>query len=185
MNILDMLRRLRRKYYIWIYGLKNVHPEFLATKGLSGVSKDVRAGAYAYIGPGCIIYPKVVVGNYTMLANDVFVVGDDHNYRNPGVPLVFSGREKLKPTIIGDDVWIGARSIIMTGVKIGNGVIVAAGSVVTKDLAPYGVYGGVPARLIRSRFTETEIKFHEAMLCESPMEVKQKGRLMSSKEFVD
>lgn len=70
----------------------------------------------------------------------------------------------MRQTIIGDDVWIGAYTIIMTGVTIGNGVIVAAGSVVTKNLIPYGIYGGTPAQLIKMRFSEDEIKIHESML---------------------
>ena len=77
---------------------------------------------------------------------------------------MFSGRDVLKPTYIGDDVWIGKHSVIMTGVKIGNGAIVAAGSVVTKDVEPYTIVGGVPAKFIKMRFTDEEIKLHEAML---------------------
>lgn len=92
------------------------------------------------------------IGKYTMLANDVKIIGGDHYYKRVGVPIIFSGRAELHPTVIGDDVWIGAYSIIMAGVTIGNGAIIAAGSVVTKDLEPYGIYGGIPAKLIKMRF---------------------------------
>jgi len=62
-------------------------------------------------------------------------------------------------TIVGNDVWIGSGVIVRDGVLIGDGVIVGAGAVVTKDLAPYGIYGGVPARLIRWRFEPRQIAF--------------------------
>lgn len=130
----------------------------------STISRDIEAGAYSFIGPGSSIYPKVHIGKLTMLAGKVTIVGGDHNYRKPGLPTVFSGRDKLEPTYIGDDVWIGTHTIIMTGVRIGNGAIVAAGSVVTKDVEPYTIVGGVPAKFIKMRFTEDEIKQHEQML---------------------
>ena len=130
----------------------------------SSVSRDIEAGAYTFIGPGCSIYPKVHIGKLSMLAGKVTIVGGDHYYRNVNLPTVFSGRDELRPTYIGDDVWIGTHTIIMTGVKIGNGAIVAAGSVVTKDVAPYTIVGGVPAKFIKMRFTEEEIKRHELML---------------------
>ena len=66
--------------------------------------------------------------------------------------------------IIEDDVWIGYGSIIMSGVKIGKGSIVAAGSVVTKDVIPYAIVGGNPARLIKMRFKEKEQLKHESIL---------------------
>lgn len=130
----------------------------------SSVSRDIEAGAYTFIGPGCSIYPKVHIGKLSMLAGKVTIVGGDHYYRNVNLPTVFSGRDELRPTYIGDDVWIGTHTIIMTGVKIGNGAIVAAGSVVTKDVEPYTIVGGVPAKFIKMRFTEEEIKRHELML---------------------
>lgn len=66
--------------------------------------------------------------------------------------------------IIEDDVWIASRAIILKGVHIGRGSVVAAGAVVTKDVAPYSVVGGVPARFIKYRFTAEEILRHEKEL---------------------
>lgn len=165
-KIVDFLRILKRQFYIRKYQLKYVDRTFIACKNCH-ISKDFIAGAYSYVGPGCSIYPRVKIGKYTMIANDVRILGGDHYYKKVGIPIIFAGRSEIRQTIIEDDVWIGASSIIMTGVTIGNGVIVAAGSVVTKNLMPYGIYGGVPAQLIKMRFTEDEIKIHESMLQKS------------------
>ena len=128
------------------------------------ISKDLEAKEYSYIGPRCIIYPKVKIGKYSMLANEVQIIGGDHVYNNPNLPIIFSGRETIKSTEIGDDCWIGARCTILVGVKIGNGAIVAAGSVVTKDIEPYTINAGIPAKKIKMRFTEKDIAIHKEML---------------------
>lgn len=181
MNIKDFLRFIKRKVLIKYYRLRNVHPTFLATFGLSQVSNDIKAGAYCYIGPNCIIYPQVSVGDFTLIANDVNIIGGDHNYKLPGKPIVFSGRENLKPTYIGKDCWIGAKSIILTGVRIGDGVIVAAGSVVTKDLDSYGVYAGVPAKKIKDRFqSQKELLLHQEMLSKPLAEITSKKLELAS-----
>lgn len=165
MDIITVLKKFKRKFLIKRYGLRNVHPTFLATFGLKKVSKDLTAGAYSYVGPNCCIYPRTIIGKFTLLANDVMIIGGDHNFKEVGIPLLFAGREFKKNTVIGDDVWIGARSIIMCGVNIGNGAIIAAGAVVTKDIPPYEIWGGVPATRIGMRFnTKEKIMMHENML---------------------
>lgn len=165
-NLGRFLRQIKRRMLIRYYGLKFVHNTFFATFGLKQVAKDVHCGRYSYIGPNSIIYPKVTIGDFTMIANNVSIIGSDHNFKTVGVPIIFNGREELKPTIIGKDCWIGAHSIIMAGVRIGDGVIVAAGSVVTKDLEEYGVYAGTPAKRIKDRFNSAaEIEIHKEMLC--------------------
>src|SRR5690606_28223216 len=148
-------KQIIRKYYRNIkmyflrkkYKLKNVHPTFYIS-GKSKISSDLVAGAYSFIAGRCTIYSQVVIGRYTMLAPEVKIIGEDHNFHLPDRPMIFSGRPNQTQTIIGDDVWIGSRSIIMKGVKIGDGVIVAANSVVTKDVPSYAIVGGVPAKLI-------------------------------------
>lgn len=67
--------------------------------------------------------------------------------------------EDINPVTIGHDVWIGANAIIMDGVTIGDGSIIAAGCIVTKDVEPYSIVGGVPGRLIRKRFNDEQIAF--------------------------
>jgi acetyltransferase-like isoleucine patch superfamily enzyme len=157
-------RKIRMFFIIKIKRLKNVHSTFYIG-GRSYVSSDLVADCYTYIGPNCIIYPKVHIGAYSMLANNVSIIGDDHNYDNIGLPIIFSGRQKIKKTFIGKDVWIGAHSIIKTGVKIGDGAIIAAGSVVTKDIEPFTINGGVPSKKIKPRFKNNEdVETHKQML---------------------
>ena len=85
-----------------------------------------------------------------------------------GVPLCFSGRAGLHETqtVIEDDAWIGHGAILMSGVRIGRGAIVAAGSVVTKDVPRYAIVGGVPAKVIRYRFNEEQQREHDRVLDE-------------------
>ena len=141
MKFLDIARSVKAFYYRKKYKLRNVH-RTVYYGGDSIISKDLKAHEFVYIGPGCIIYPKVEIGAFTMLANEVQIVGGDHRFDKPGCPMVYSGRGTIKNTIIGKDCWLGSRSTIMAGVSIGDGSIVAAGSVVTKDVPPYTIVGG-------------------------------------------
>ncbi|NDP27136.1 MAG: antibiotic acetyltransferase [Flavobacterium sp.] len=147
-----------------IYGLNSVDKTFYI-QGKSIIAKDLHAGCFVNLAPGCLIYPKVFIGDYTMLATQVMIIGGDHKFNIPGRPMMFSGRSELKETYIGKDVWIGAKSIIFTGVSIGDGSIIAAGSLVTKDIEPYSIVGGVPARIIKYRFENQEdINKHKEMI---------------------
>ncbi len=170
------LRVAKRRYYIRKYGLKFVDETFIASPRCR-ISKDLRAAEYSYVGPGSTVYPKVSIGKYSMVANDVHILGGDHYFGRVDAPIIFSGRAELKPTVIGDDVWIGAYSIIMCGVTIGNGAIIAAGSVISKDVAPYTIVGGVN-KVIKKRFeSQEDIELHEQMLSlpysSLPQEIRQ------------
>ncbi len=156
-------RTLKMKRYRFKYKLKHVHKTFFMS-GPSYVSSDLIAHEYVFIGSGCIIPPNVTIGKYTMLAPRVSILGGDHVFENPTIPIIFSGRPKMPKTFIGEDVWIGSNVLIMAGITIGNGAIVAAGSVVTKDVPSYAIFGGNAAKLIKMRFTEDEIKEHQEML---------------------
>lgn len=161
-RFLIMLYRRKR------YGLKFVDQSFFwSGKGM--ISKDLRAGKYTFVSDECRIGPKVIMGNYVMFGPRVSVTGSDHRFDLVGVPIIFSGRPALDETHIEDDVWIGHSSIIMSGVTIGRGSIIAAHSVVTKDVPPYSIYGGVPAKKIKDRFTSIDdIRLHDQMLNDMP-----------------
>jgi acetyltransferase-like isoleucine patch superfamily enzyme len=128
--------------------------------------RKIIIGSYCYIGRDSQIETDCVIGDYVIMGNKVGIVGRyDHHYQQTGVPVriasairdesyQWKGLESL--TRIGNDVWIGYGSVIMGGVTIGHGAIIAAGSVVVKDVEPYCIYGGVPARKIKGRFDSQE-----------------------------
>ena len=119
----------------------------------------VKVGHFAYLGSGThIIYPTII-GDLCMVAQDTHFIGNDHGFAVPGTPMRISNlweESQRKITFVELEAWIGQRSIILAGIKIGRGAIVAAGSVVTKDVAPYTVVGGVPAKFIKNRFRNQE-----------------------------
>lgn len=105
---------------------------------------------------------RLSIGNYVSIAPNVyFILGGNHLYTNfstfpYNVFILGKKNEALTkgPIIVGDDVWIGTGSIILSGVRLGQGAIVAAGSVVTKDVPNYAIVGGNPATVIKYRFNE-------------------------------
>lgn len=108
---------------------------------------------------------KLIIGNYCSIAPEtIFVLGGEHKYTTIST-YPFGTMYGLKqnessvkgPIILEDDVWIGFRSTIMSGVTLGKGCIVAAGAVVTKDVPPYAIVGGCPAKVIKYRFSEEMI----------------------------
>ena len=150
-------RKIKSFYYRKKYKLKGVH-HTVYFGGKSHISRDLIAGRYVYIGPNCYIHPNVTIGEFTLMGDNVSIIGGDHRYNVIGLPIILSGREGIKKTIIGKDCWIGSHSIIMSGVTISDGTIIAAGAVVTKNTEPYSIYGGVPAKKIRERFDSIEKK---------------------------
>lgn len=161
------VRSLRMRHRRWRKRLRHVHPTFYCAPDLVA-SADLVAHEYSHISQGGIIGPKVTIGRYVMFGPRVMIVGDDHVFDRPGMPTIFAGRPaEIRPTVIEDDAWIGAGAILMAGVRVGRGAIVAAGAVVTKDVPPYEIHGGVPARKVRDRFaTGGEREAHDAMLAQ-------------------
>ena len=158
------LRAVKRCFYRHYYGLSQL-PNTVHIVGNSSICRDLRAGEYCFMNRGCTIGPNVTLGKYVMLGPEVMIVGADHVFDRPGVPTIFSGRPNTPLTSIGDDVWVGARAIVMAGTTIGRGSIVAAGAVVTDDVPPHSIVGGIPARFIRSRFKSKEDEVtHDRML---------------------
>lgn len=116
-------------------------------------------------------YSTIRIGSKVMFGPNVIIRGGNHNTTVLG-RYMFDIHEKRmeddQPVTIEDDVWVGAGAIILMGVTIGLGAIIGAGAVVTHDVAPYSVVAGVPARVIRSRWSVAKIIEHEKMLY--PME---------------
>jgi acetyltransferase-like isoleucine patch superfamily enzyme len=89
----------------------------------------------------------VRIGSNTILGPGVAIHAENHVFQDTNTPIRLQGAQRLGVTI-GEDCWIGSHSIILDGVTIGKGVVVAAGAVITKDVSPYAIVGGVPARVI-------------------------------------
>lgn len=127
-----------------------------------------------YIGKYCTVECDGRIGKDVMIANHAGLIGRyDHNFRAVGMPIRqapwvgapdYAGPGKDLRLVIEDDVWIGFGSVVLTGVTVGRGAIVAAGSVVTRDVEPYAIVAGNPARQVGNRFAAPEIREHEALI---------------------
>lgn len=117
-------------------------------------SAKVSLGDYSGIGVNSKIYGECAIGSYVMMGEDVTIITRNHSFTRTDVPMMFQGFDDERPVVIENDVWIGDRVIILPGVRIGAGSIIAAGAVVTKDVAPYSVAAGVPARRIKDRLAD-------------------------------
>ena len=112
--------------------------------------KESTIGDNSGIGLGSYI-GTIQIGNNVMIGPEVVILSLDHEYQDLEVPIRYQGFRIDRPVIIEDDVWIGTRSIILPGVRIRQGAIIAAGSVVTKEVSNYSIVGGNPAKIIKMR----------------------------------
>lgn len=133
---------------------------------------DVVIGNNVQFGNGCNVASNVHFGNNVLMAGNVQFVGrHDHSFSTPGVTIWDGERGENGTTLVEDDVWLGASVIVISGVTIGRGSIVAAGSVVTGDIPPCEIWAGVPAKKVKDRFTcEADKVKHLAFLEEKRRE---------------
>ena len=123
------------------------------------LSNDVKVGLYSYMNNGAI-RGAATIGRYCSIGRNVTIAASQHPVAWMTThPFTFDPRFRpaglgmaSRPTTIGNDVWIGDNALIMSGVTIGDGAVIGAAAVVTKDVAPYRIVGGVPAKVIRERF---------------------------------
>ena len=115
---------------------------------------DLSIGNNSGIGIDCELWGEVTVGRDVMMGPEVIVYTQNHKSERTDIPMRLQGHEDASPVTIGNDVWIGRRAMILPGVHIGDGAVIGAGAVVTKDVPPYSVAGGVPAKVIRKRIEE-------------------------------
>lgn len=103
----------------------------------------------------------VTIGSRTLVGYGAQILSGNHVVP-PGRERIFSAGHSFAPVVIGEDVWIGAYSVVLPGVTIGEGSVVAAGSVVTKDVPPFAIAAGVPAKVIKWRLKGGDLAPHEA-----------------------
>jgi len=164
--------------YLWSKFIKKSRGSSIITSKIHKTSK-VESGSnivnssfekHSFCGYNCEIV-NCDIGSFCSIANNVIIGGGEHPIEWVSTsPVFYEGRDSVKTkfsvhkrkpkkrTFIGNDVWIGSNVIIKAGVSIGDGAVVGMGSVVTKDVPPYTIVGGCPARIIRMRFDETIIK---------------------------
>lgn len=163
-----MIKKIIKK----LLGKKTVEPKNLRVEENVRVNPSrIKLGEYIFIAKNTVLGPNcTAVGSYTSIASDCIIGPNTHPIDKFSSSAVFYShkwglvskeadkRSKVNAekgeVIIGSDVWIGAQVVVLPGCKIGTGAVVAAGAVVTKDVPPYAIYGGVPAKLIKYRFDE-------------------------------
>ncbi len=117
---------------------KNVNIE----KGASfSDGATIRIGNNSTLGHNCVVNPYVTIGCNVLMGADVLIFTNNHNFASAIEPICSQGYEKPQPVVIGDDVWIGARVIILPGRTIGSHAVIGAGSVVTMDVPEFAVVG--------------------------------------------
>lgn len=149
--------------YRWVIKGRGVHCQW--TTRFWSPHHHIVLGDDVGIGHGCLFQADTEIGSKVMIAcNVAFLNRDDHRSDQVGKAMWDSGRGDRFKIIIEDDVWIGHGVIILSSVCIGRGSIVAAGSVVIKNVAPYSIVGGNPAKVIKMRFNHEQIEKHEQIL---------------------
>lgn len=133
--------------------------------------ENICIGENVYIGPNATIYTtraKLVIKDHVMIAPNVTIITGDHKYVEGRYIDSITDEEKDaiydQDVIIERDVWVGANVTILKGVHIGESAIIAAGAVVTRDVPPYTIVGGVPAKVIKRKFTKKGEDYHRMFL---------------------
>ncbi len=127
---------------------KNVNVE---RRAFFSSGQQITIGDRSGLGENCRIGGSVAIGNDVMMGLNVTIWTQNHNFSNTDIPMNQQGFKPEQPVTIHDDVWIGSHVIILAGVTIGRGAILAAGAIVTKNVPEYAIVGGNPAKIIKFR----------------------------------
>ena len=115
------------------------------------ITSTMEIGDRSGVGINAKMHGKVIIGNDVMMGPECIIYTQNHDFSRTDIPMNKQGFSEEKPVIIGDDVWIGGRVIILPGVNVGKGAIIGAGSVVTKDVPPNAIVAGNPATVKKYR----------------------------------
>ena len=146
---------MNRVFVLRIFGLSIGQNSAIEKRCKFVYPKNISIGQNSYINHDSLFLSSekanISVGDLCMIGMNCIVLTTNHKYSNWLVPIRLQ-QDDDKSVVIEDDVWIGANTTILPGVTIGRGAIVGAGAVVTKDVKPYSIAGGVPAKHIKYRF---------------------------------
>lgn len=125
---------------------------FVASGARLTHSYGMRVGRNFHLNSGAFIDARggLTLGNDVLIGPNSVLVTSNHQWTDPSLPIVVQGHV-VDPVTVGDDVWIGASAVILPGVTLGTGTVVAAGAVVTRSTEPYTIVGGIPAEVIGTR----------------------------------
>ncbi len=159
---------LYKMFAAWLPGSDHFKPaciirRFFAKRIAEHIGKNVNIEKWAHFTPGlkignnsgvgirCEVNGPCIIGDDVMMGPEVVIYTSTHAHSRTDITMIEQGFEEVRPVTIGNDVWIGRRAMIMPGVNIGNGCIIGAGAVVTKDVPDYCIVGGVPAKILKRR----------------------------------
>ena len=170
-------RSISNRWYHYVYlpfllsGAKSCGKKVIIGQGsrIAGIENMV-FGDDVYIGPGAVLYStraNLVIGSHISLGPNVTVVTGDHRTDVIGEYMKSISEDQKLPendqdVVIEDDVWIGAGALILKGVHIGEGCVIAAGAIVSRDVIPYTIY--ISKGKEKKRFTNEQISEHKRML---------------------
>lgn len=164
---MNSLKRLIERMHFLFYVKLFAKARGSSFEGPNRVKENVKfintnVGRYNYFGQNTIIH-SCDIGSYCSIAPNVFIGGSEHDIGAFSTSTYLTPLQKQKRTTIGHDVWIGANCFVRQGVNIGDGAIIAAGSVVLKDIEARAIVGGVPGRFIKKRFCIEKDAIHESI----------------------
>ena len=189
MVIIDILKNLRTQYIRKVVYRKYKIGEgvFIGRRTRIWARDKVDIGKNFYMGKDSLIESDVIIGDNVMWGSKVAVIGRyDHHYQQVGTPIRlamkmtdadYSWKGLGIVTTIENDVWVGYGSTILGGVTIGEGSVIGAGSLVTKDVEPYSIYAGVPAKKMRPRFDNEKDLIRHLELVKSKYKEDYKSKI--------
>ncbi len=143
---------IRRSY---VSKVLKVMPNDSNSKFENGVyisdAKKLKIGAHVRINEHVFLQGEITIGDYVMMAPNTSIYTITHKFSDAAIPMVQQGKTEPKKVTLKNNCWLGRNVVVLPGITIGEGAIVGANSVVTKDVAPFTIVGGVPAKLIRTR----------------------------------
>lgn len=115
------------------------------------IAKRVKIGDYSGVGANSLVQGNVFIGKHVMMGPEVYIYTQNHCFEKTDTTIDKQGFSPEKEVIIEDDVWIGSRVTILPGITIGTGSVIGASAVVTKDVPPFSVVAGNPAKVVKER----------------------------------